>query len=99
MRYIWNDARWVARTPVISVMLLESANVGQLWRMWTVGSSLGQNLWSWVAVQGALWLWLNFYRVLVPKEERRFAFWGTALGIALNGAVCLTVWHFRMLGR
>jgi len=92
---LWKDPKWVARTPILSVMLLESANVGQLWRMWAVRSALGQNLESWLFVQAALWLWLNFYLVMVPKQERRFAVWGTALGIALNAGVCLTVAYFR----
>lgn len=98
MRF-WRDPVWVARTPIASVALLEAANVGQLWRMWDVQSSLGQNPWSWAAVQVALWLWLNFYLVMVPKNQRRFAVLGTALGILLNAAVCLTVIYFRGLGR
>lgn len=91
----WNNPDLVAKTPLAAVVFLESANVGQLWRMWHVHSALGQNLASWLAVQCALWLWINFYRVLVPKEKRGPAMAGTAVGIILNACVCLTVIYFH----
>lgn len=80
-------------TPMVAVGLLEFANVNQLVRMWTEWTAAGQSLWGWLSVQLALWLWLNFYRVITPNE--RFAFWGTGIGIAMNMAVCLTVVFFR----
>jgi hypothetical protein len=88
----------VSKTPIITTLLLEYANVGQLLRMWTVRSALGQNLYSWIAVQIALWLWLNFYITMLP--EAKFAKWATIAGITLNLAVVLTVAYFRYaLGR
>lgn len=92
---LWNDATWVARTPMLTVLLLEYANVGQLWRMWHEQSALGQNVWSWVSINAALWLWLNYYRVIVPGGLRSAAARATMVGIALNATVILTVAHFR----
>jgi hypothetical protein len=83
-------------TPMVTTVLLEYANAGQLWRMWYVSSALGQNVWSWLAVHAALWLWFNFYRVTMPQgKARTLALLGTGVGIALNGAVVLTVAWFR----
>jgi hypothetical protein len=90
-----SDAKWVARTPMLTVALLEYANIGQLWRMWREQSALGQNVWSWIAVNAALWLWLNYYRVIVPGGLRSTAARATMVGIALNGAVIATVIYFR----
>lgn len=96
MLHLLNDPKWVLRTPIISVLLLEAANVQQLWQMWVVDwSADGQSLTAWLSVQAALWLWLNFYRVITP--EARWAIWGTRLGIALNNAVCLSVFYWRYL--
>lgn len=88
---LWNNPVWVARTPVLTVGLLEGANVGQLWRMWTQHSALGQNVWSWLSVNIALWLWLNFYRVNVPGGLKSWAARATFAGILLNGAVIVSV--------
>jgi hypothetical protein len=88
--------RLTALTPLLTTLLLEWANVGQLWRMWTVKSALGQNVWSWLCVHLALWLWLNFYIVIMPPSKgRTLAVTGTTVGIVLNGAVVLTVAYFR----
>lgn len=89
MMKVFLDPKWVARTPIASVALLEMANVQQLWRMWTEWSSAGQSLWGWLFVNIALWLWLNFYRVLTP--DAKWAIRGTMLGIALNAAVLVSV--------
>ena len=91
---ILNDKTWVARTPMLTVILLEYASVGQLWRMWTQHSALGQNVWSWVAVNLALWLWLNFYRVCAGGLNT-WAARATMLGIVLNGAVIASVTYLR----
>jgi hypothetical protein len=92
---LWNDPAWVARTPLLTVLLLEYANIGQLWRMWHEHSALGQNVWSWVSINVALWLWLNYYRVIVPGGLRSVAARATMVGIVLNAAVIVTVAHFR----
>jgi hypothetical protein len=86
----------VLRTPILSVVLLEAANVQQLVQMWVLDhSAKGQSLTAWLSVQAALWLWLNFYRVITP--DAFWAIWGTRLGIGLNMAVCLSVVYWRYL--
>lgn len=60
----WNDPEWVAKTPLITVGLFESANVGQIVQMLTHHTAAGQSLVSWVSVNAALWAWANFYRVM-----------------------------------
>lgn len=88
---------WVLRTPILSVLLLELANIQQLWQMWVVDwSADGQSLTGWLCVQVALWLWLNFYYVITP--DAKWAIRGTTLGIVLNMAVCLSVVYWRYLG-
>jgi uncharacterized protein with PQ loop repeat len=87
--------RYVEYTPIITVFLLEYANIGQLWRMWTQHSALGQNVWSWVSVNVALWLWLNYYRVMVPNGLRSWAARATIVGIVLNAAVIGSVGYWQ----
>lgn len=90
----WNNPKLVATwTPILAVMLLEWANVNQLYRMWTEWTAAGQSLWGWVSVWCALVLWINFYRVVTP--EAKWAFRGTALGICMNTCVIVTVIFFR----
>ena len=93
MRAFWNDPVLVSKTPLVTVVLLEFGNLSQLYRMWQERTSAGQSLWAWVSVGIALCLFLNFYRVVCP--EQKFAFWSTAVGIALNTCVWLTVLYFR----
>lgn len=88
-----SNPRLIDKTPLVSVLLLEIANIQQLWRMWSTSTAEGQSLWGWICVHIALWLWLNFYRVF--NRENRFAIWGTAIGILLNGLVILSVVWFR----
>lgn len=89
----WNNPAVVSNTPLIAVGLLEWANLSQLFRMWTEWTAAGQSLVGWLSVHLALWLWLNFYRVITPNEKK--AIYGTALGVIMNGAVILTVCYFR----
>jgi hypothetical protein len=101
--YLWSGLSilWSARTnpkvvdktPIVTVFLLEGANLQQLWRMWTARTSAGQSVTAWLSVNLALWLWLNFY--LVFNRQNKFAIWGTAVGIFLNALVLLTVIYFR----
>ena len=96
MSSLRTNREWVLRTPILSVLLLEAANVQQLWQMWVIDRSAdGQSLTGWLCVQLALWLWLNFYYVITP--EAKWAIRGTQLGIALNMSVCLSVLFWRYL--
>lgn len=88
-----SEPRLVEKTPILTVLLLEGANIGQIIRMWTERTAEGQNLWSWVSVNIALLLWLNFY--LVFNREQKFAIWATAAGVFLNACVIASVIWFR----
>jgi hypothetical protein len=89
------DPKVVDKTPIVSVFLLEAANVQQIFRMWSTWTAAGQSITAWLSVNLALWLWLNFY--LVFNRENKFAIWGTAVGIGLNGLVILSVFYFRYI--
>lgn len=91
-----SNPRWVSKTPILTVFLLEGANIGQIIRMWTERTAEGQSLTAWISVNLALLLWLNFYRVCCP--DQRWAFWATAVGISMNAGVILSVIWFRYLG-
>lgn len=94
LNQLLSDQKWVLRTPIASVILLEAANLQQLYQMWVVDHSAeGQSVTAWLSVQVALWLWLNFYRVITPQA--RWAIRGTQLGLALNMSVILTVLYWR----
>jgi len=94
----YDDPEWVGRTPLLTVLLLESANIGQMVRMWAYHTAAGQSLISWLCVNLALWLWGNFYRVITP--EQKWARRCNAVGITLNTGVILTVAYFRyVMGR
>jgi hypothetical protein len=91
----FSDPKIVSKTPLATVVLLEGANLGQLYRMWSTHTALGQSLTGWILVSIALILWLNFYRVCCP--EQKWAFWATAFGIFMNALVILSVIWFRYL--
>lgn len=93
---IWSNRGWVTKTPLATTLLLEGANVGQLWRMWTERTAEGQSLVGWILVWFALVLWWNFYRVVTP--DQKIAKWCTALGILMNTAVIATVLFWRYHG-
>lgn len=94
MRF-YNDPNVISKTPILTVFFLESANVSQLYRMWSEKTAEGQSLWGWMMVSAALLLWCNFYRVCCPKE--RWALWTTMLGVFMNALVILSVVYFRYL--
>ena len=93
---LWSDPVWVARSPLVTTVLLEAANVQQMWQMWQMWvvdhSASGQSRTAWLSVQAALWL--NFYRVMTPGAV--WAIRCQAFGIALNMAVVLAVFYWRM---
>ncbi len=89
----WNSPKWVNKTPIITTLMLEIANAGQIWRMWTERTAAGQSLIAWISVNLALMLWYNFYRVITPNEK--WALWGTAAGIIMNWGVIFSVIYFR----
>lgn len=50
MRKWLSDPKVVAKTPLVTTLLLENANVQQLWRMWHEHTAAGQSLWGWLLV-------------------------------------------------
>ena len=88
-----NHPKVIQNVPIVSVALLELANLQQLIRMWSEWTAAGQSVGGWLSVNAALWLWLLFY--LVFNREQKFAIWGTVVGIAMNSFVVLTVLFFR----
>jgi hypothetical protein len=95
MTHWFQRPKFVEKTPLLVGIFAEYANGGQLWRMWREHSALGQNVWSWIAVQATLWLWLNYDYIIVPGGPRSWAFRVTAFGLILNTAVIVTVIYFR----
>lgn len=90
----WRKSEWfINYSPVFSTILLEYANFGQIVEMWTEKTAEGQSLLSWLAVNLALWLWLNFYMVATP--QRKWAIRCQMLGIALNLIVVFSVVYFK----
>jgi uncharacterized protein with PQ loop repeat len=88
-----NDPKFVSMTPIATIFLLESANIGQIFHMWTERTAAGQSLSSWICVNVALWLWGNFYRVCCP--EQKWAIRANWVGVILNALVIATVIWFR----
>lgn len=83
---------WIARIPLITTLLLESANASQLVRMWREHSALGQSILGWSMVNLALILWFIYYRVMLPNQK--LPQYCTAFGIAMNAAVIGTAAYF-----
>jgi hypothetical protein len=50
----WRAPHWVSYTPIATTCLLETANLGQIVRMWTYHTAAGQSLTSWCCVNVAL---------------------------------------------
>src|SRR6185436_14864017 len=60
-QYPWNNEKLVANTPFVTTLLLEGANIQQLFQMWTKWTAAGQSLTGWMSVGLALALWTNYY--------------------------------------
>ena len=89
------DPKIVSNTPLVTVCLLEGANVSQIWRMWTERTADGQSLAGWLMVTAALVLWANYYKVCTPDQKK--AFYCTLVGICLNCIVVFSVIYFRYI--
>jgi uncharacterized protein with PQ loop repeat len=92
---VLRNHKWVGRTPILTTLLLEAANISQVTRMWTERTAEGQSITAWIMVNLALLLWLNFYLTFTP--EQKWAIWGTTAGIFLNSLVILSVVYFRYI--
>jgi hypothetical protein len=87
----WDDRRVIDATPWATLLLLESANVAQLVRMWSVRSAEGQSVPGWLSVTVALLLWANYYRV----TRQRTALLSTLVGVVMNLLVVSSVLYFQ----
>lgn len=92
---IWRNPRFVRHSPIVTTVLLEWANVNQMVRMWRWHTAAGQSLIAWCSVNLALWIWANYYRVMIPDEKLPQQ--TIKVGIALNTGVILSVIWFRYL--
>jgi uncharacterized membrane protein YbaN (DUF454 family) len=86
-KQIWKNS------PFFTTFLLETANVGQIMRMWTERTAAGQSLTSWICVGTALACWANWYRLFTP--EQKIARNTCLFGMLVNATVISTVIYFR----
>lgn len=89
----WCCPNTINKAPILATVLLEYANVGQLYRMWHDRTAAGQELTSWVAVCLALICYCVFFKVCTP--EQKWARYMNLLGVGMNLLVCATVIYFR----
>jgi len=92
---IFSDPKIVTLTPIVCSFLFEYANLGQIWKIWIAHTAAGQNIWSWVALNISLFLYLNFYRVCAPKEK--FAIWATAISILVGWVLIFSIIWWRWI--
>lgn len=93
LKSFFSDPEVVTYLPILATILLEIANIQQIYRMCSERSSLGQSVWGWVSVNIALWIWLWFYKITCPKEK--VAIFATYMGIIVNLIVILVALYFR----
>ena len=91
LMHLLSSEKFLTVSPMITAAMLEGANAMQIWRMVTEHSALGQNAWSWVSVNVALWLWCNFYRAKFLLT----ALCMTLLSVVITSLVVLTVAYYR----
>lgn len=91
---LWNNPKIVSKTPIATLLLIESSSVTQLHRMWSESTAAGLSLQSWLLIVAARLLWWNFYRVITP--EQWLARVGSTLGILLDLSVIVSVLWFRV---
>ncbi len=79
---MFNNPKYVSKSPLVSSVMFEAATIGQIWRMTHEHTSAGQNPWAWFAIIIGLGLFVNFYRVCCPTQK--FALWCAALSALLT---------------
>lgn len=90
---MWNNKKWVARTPLLSTLLVESANLIQLARVWREGTGQGQSILAWVCIGLALVVRFNYYRVILPNQ--RLARLCVLVGMVINVALIFSLFIIR----
>lgn len=92
---IWNNPKAVKQVPLITMFLFDGGAIGQIIRMWTVRSALGQSLISWIGVSFGLFLWVNYYRIMTP--ELKLPRYSALFSACINSCVWLTIIYFRYI--
>jgi hypothetical protein len=69
MNKVLSNPKIIQYSPIVTTFLLEGSTVGHIFRMWTTRTSEGQSLLSWLYVIIALFIWLNWYRVMTPTQK------------------------------
>ena len=90
---MWNNKKWVARTPLLSTFLVESANLIQLARVWQEGTGRGQSITAWMCIGLALLVRFNYYRVIMPNQ--RLARICVLVGMVINVALIVSLFLIR----
>ena len=90
-----DDKEIVKYTPILTTVLLESAAISQMIRMFREGAADDQSLLGWIMIWCALLLWFNWYRVFTP--EQKFAKWSTIGGMVINTLGIASIVWFRWL--
>ncbi|HLK85410.1 MAG TPA: hypothetical protein VKT27_02810 [Candidatus Binataceae bacterium] len=89
----WNDPKYVSQIPYVTTALFSFGALSQLYRMWAYRTAAGQSLVGWSVVTLALVLFLQFYRVIIPKEK--VAFYSCLGETFLYAAVIASIVYFR----
>lgn len=93
---ILSNHRIIDKTPIVTTLLFETANIGHVFRMWTEKTAAGQSLTSWILVNLGLLAWYNWYRVFTPEQV--WAKRTTLFGVTINTFVILSIAYFRFVG-
>jgi hypothetical protein len=89
----YNDSKYVSKIPLLTTILFGYGAVCQMWRMWTTHTAAGQSIFGWVCVTLALMLFLQFYRIITPKEK--IAFYSCLAEVFLYFGVIGSIIYFR----
>lgn len=92
------EARYVSQwAPVVSIIFIDAANLGHVWRMFAEGTAAGQSLLAWSSVLVALASWLNFYTRVTPGKEGRVARLTTVFGMVVVAVIISTIVWLRYI--
>lgn len=95
MKYL-TEAKYVSKwAPVVSIIFIDVANFGHIWRMFSEQSAAGQSLISWSCVLIALISWFNFYYRVTPGDDGKVARYSTLFGISVVASVIASIVWFR----
>jgi hypothetical protein len=91
---ILTNPKFVSKFPIATVFFLEGANIQQIYKMWSEHTAAGQSVGGWLFVWVALVMWSWYYKVCVPWENAKWAFWTTLTGVFINSFVIFSVLYW-----